>query len=517
MADVIETLGEPDKSSVWYDYKLYYPAAGRAGLFDVVHVEGETPESIFTNLDAASVPERLGTEAAIRAALGDPEFELRMSTWKLLDYTAKGVRFTLTQDGNTNGVAYVPHGYRRVPEGERALVDLSRMRKGTQSAPSTHADLQGLQAGVSEVVFTPTGEDWLGHPYTVHDDLKARTVLFSDGDLTIGLVGADLFGMGWNETKVMRDRAKALGVDVLVIAMSHNHEAGDTIGVYGHYPAEYIAYIQDRITEGVAAAIENLQPVKAIRSHSKELPMDGARVQDLFRNARNPGVLDPTISVMQVIGTDDRPLASIVHFACHTESVESGPREITADFPGYMCEQIKADGGGQAIFLNGAVGGMVSGDNFARTHESAETMGPQLASVVRGMSSEATAAGAHTFSAEVRRIEIPMANPAFAPLYDSGLRNLYRGRVVSDLIYFRVGEAQFVTIPGELLPEVSFEILEHMNGYPAMLVGLANDELGYLIPAYDFRKGFYEESMSQGPSAAVQVRDLAIRMINETP
>ena len=70
-----------------------------------------------------------------------------------------------------------------------------------------------------------------------------------------------------------------------------------------------------------------------------------------------------------------------------------------------------------------------------------------------------------------------------------------------------------VTLPGELLPEVSFEILEQMGGFPRMLIGLGNDELGYLIPPYNFREGIYEESMSRGPAAALVVRDTAIRML----
>ncbi|MCH2581911.1 MAG: hypothetical protein MK133_12040, partial [Planctomycetes bacterium] len=48
---------------------------------------------------------------------------------------------------------------------------------------------------------------------------------------------------------------------------------------------------------------------------------------------------------------------------------------------------------------------------------------------------------------------------------------------------------------------LSFELLEKMGGYPRMVVGLCNDELGYIIPAEDFRKGAYEESMSVGPAA----------------
>ena len=52
-----------------------------------------------------------------------------------------------------------------------------------------------------------------------------------------------------------------------------------------------------------------------------------------------------------------------------------------------------------------------------------------------------------------------------------------------------------------------------MDGFPRMLVGLGNDQLGYMVPIYDFRDGFYEERTSVGPGTASEVRDTAIRMI----
>lgn len=510
---VRKTLGEPAFETRWYDWKMYYPAQDRPGLFDVVHMHGSGPDSGLANIDAASVPDGYRTESAILEKLGKPEYELRMATWKLLDYSEKGLRFSLTSAGQTNGVAYVPHGFRRVPEGERSLVDLSGLRQGPQPTPANPAPLEGLEAGVSEVVFSPTGKDWLAHPYTVHDDLKARTVVFTDGELTVALVGADLFGMGSKDINVMREAAREMGIDHMVLAMSHNHAAGDTIGVYGHVPTEYIAHIQRQVIAGLGAALASLEPVAEFRTASKELPMDGTRVHGLIRNARNPGVLDPTISTIQAIGNDGQVIATLVNFACHVESLEKGAREISADFPGYMCDQIRKDGGGQPVFLNGALGGMVSGDNRERTHESSREMGLELARIVKELVKDGQAPASFAFSAERRPLEIPMSNPAFKPLYASGLGTLRRGRVVTDMIYIRLGEAQIVTLPGELLPEVSFEILEKMDGFPRMLVGLANDELGYMIPPYDYRDDYYEETMSQGPAAAIQVRDMALRML----
>jgi len=512
-ADVRQALGTPVSENAWYAYKLLYNADGRPGLLDQVHLEGK--EGDFSCVEAASVPAGYETRAKVQEKLGEPEQEVRMATFSMLDYSAKGVRFILDRDGKTIGVTYFPHLQPRVHSGARKFIDLSQLRQGPQPTPPSPAPLGGLKAGVAEVKITPKAE-WLAPKvrsgFHVHDDLYARCVVFERDGQKIALVGADLFGMTSADIKPMRDKAAAAGIPFMVFAMSHNHAAPDTIGVYGHFPAEYIEFIQEQVGLGLAEAVKNLQPVKEFRTASRELPMDGGRVIGYIRNARNVGVVDPTLSVIQPIGQDGKPIATIVNFACHVEGLEKGVSELSADFPGYMCDQIRADGGGQAVFLNGAVGGITSGDNEARTHDEAKNTGVGLAALVKTLSSTAQPPATFHYSVDARRIEIPMTNAKFSMLYKAR-GGLNRGRVVTESALITLGEAQLLTIPGELLPEVSFEIQEKMTGFPRILVGLANDELGYIIPEYDFRNDAYEETMSQGPATAPILRETAIRML----
>lgn len=80
-----------------------------------------------------------------------------------------------------------------------------------------------------------------------------------------------------------------------------------------------------------------------------------------------------------------------------------------------------------------------------------------------------------------------MTNARFKPLY-AARGGLKEGRVSTEMALIQLGEAQLITLPGELLPEVSFEIQGKMTGFPRILIGLANDELGYIIPEYDYRR-----------------------------
>jgi hypothetical protein len=521
--EVRKTLGQPQFEAEWYAYKMLYPAEGRPGLVDEVHLHGKNGG--YASAEAASVPSGYESRDKVLSKLGAPEQEIRMATFSLLDYSAQGVRFVFNKQGQTIGVAYTPHMHARVPEGGPRLLDLSALREGPQPAPKRPADLGDLKAGAAQVKITPTSVKWLNPrlapAFTIHDDMFARCVVFEKLGQRIALVGADLFGMTRGDIDPLRERVAKGGVPFMVLAMSHNHAAPDTIGVYGHYPAEYIKYIQDQIVDGVEKAVANLRPVREFRTASRELPMDGARVIGYIRNARNVGLVDPTLSLIQPIGEDGKPIATIVNFACHVEGIAAGAKELSADFPGYMCDQITADGGGQAVFLNGAVGGMISGDSKARTHEEAKLTGLGLAERVKSLAATAQPPATFEYGVVKRTIEFPMTNARFKPLY-AARGGLKEGRVSTEMALIQLGEAQLITLPGELLPEVSFEIQGKMTGFPRILIGLANDELGYIIPEYDYRatgdKGWdgYEETMSQGRDAAPAVREGAWNLLRET-
>lgn len=513
LADARKVLGPALFEASWYNYKLLYAAKDRPGMVDAVHVDRNEPNSRLASIEAATVPEGYETEERIIALLGKPEFILRMHTWSMLDYAEKGLRFSVDAAGKTTGVSYFAHGMRRVPVGEREYIDLRHLRmKPTDGATGL---IDGLEAATGEVVISPQEQGWLPKPFKVVQDLHVRFVLLRKGELTVALTGADLFGMGYQDVMRIRKGAQDIGIDHLVFGMSHTHSAGDTIGVYGHYPAEYIAHITKQTLAALAQAQKHFEPVTAISASATEWPMDGTRVMGLIRNARNPGVMDPTVSLLQFAGKDGKPMATLIHFACHPESVENGEQEIDADFPGYLCAALPSEEFGQPVFLNGALGGMVSGDNPERTHASAKETGEKFAALVMKEATKLAPLGGDAFEVAMRRLELPLSNKRFEPLMESGVRELVNGRVVTDMLYVRIGEAQIITLPGEVLPEVSYEILEGMDGFPRMLVGLGNDQLGYIIPAWDYRRDEYEESMSVGPATAYSVRDMALRMVRE--
>jgi hypothetical protein len=119
-------------------------------------------------------------------------------------------------------------------------------------------------------------------------------------------------------------------------------------------------------------------------------------------------------------------------------------------------------------------------------------------------------------SMELKQAEIraPMDNPGYSFLMDTGIlrippswRSGYGIEVVTTISLLRLGDAQFITTPGELFPEVSYGVATHRRtdcpaadtGRPAepavrphmtakyrFVLGLSPEELGYIVPGYDF-------------------------------
>ena len=68
------------------------------------------------------------------ARLGKPEWTLELHRQRITDYSEKGVRFTFNESDVTTGIAYFPHGRRRVAEGERAFMSLRGLRQQIATA-----------------------------------------------------------------------------------------------------------------------------------------------------------------------------------------------------------------------------------------------------------------------------------------------------------------------------------------------------------------------------------------------
>jgi len=339
----------------------------------------------------------------------------------------------------------------------------------------------------------------------VADDLRVRTLALGPegAGRPFVLAVCDLIGLPREETLAVRE---AVGVDAdVVVACTHTHSGPDTIGLWGPDGAtrgvdpRYLEQVRATVAASIEAAVASLEPAS--------LRFGIAPVPGVVRNSRDPDVLDDEVSVLSAERTDGTPLATLLNFPCHPEVLDGGSTVISADMAGAACRAVEGARGGTAVWASGGLGGMQSPDTEVRTTEEAERLGGLVAaSALAALAGAALEPDMRYRSAEV---ELPLWNPLFRAGSEAGLLRgtLEDGSLRTEVSVLDLGPARMAFMPGEVLPALGLAIKGRLGCPFPFLVGLANDELGYILPRERFVEPVdwddpgrqYEESMSVGP------------------
>ena len=158
-----------------------------------------------------------------------------------------------------------------------------------------------------------------------------------------------------------------------------------------------------------------------------------------------------------------------------------------------------------------------------RTWDEIRRCGETIAARVAASLSGAAAVDVPEVKFETSVVEFPLRNRRFLAAFQSGtfgrdicyLLREWKGEylVKSEVSALRLGKILFVTVPGEALPEVGKEVFSLMNADHKFLVGLGQDEVGYILPKADFDPKKYEESMSLGPETAPTLLDALTQLL----
>src|SRR5687767_7901069 len=227
---------------------------------------------------------------------------------------------------------------------------------------SVHAE---FRAGIAVRVVTPdpllpvSGGIGPSKPATKKEgDLTVRAFVFADGETRVAIVSTDFLGFPAVLGNKARAQVKGIPPENILIAATHTHSAPDCYG----FPdgkggtaidLKYIDTVCNRMAEAINEATEKLQPARLKIA-------TGEAKGKIAYNYYAPQLYDPRCTVIQAIGADGKPLATLVNYAIHPEVLGSGVGIVSPDLIGPLYDRIEAKGGGVGIFMNGAQGGMVT-------------------------------------------------------------------------------------------------------------------------------------------------------------
>jgi hypothetical protein len=405
----------------------------------------------------------------------------------------------------------------------------------------TQAHSQTFKAGVAVRKITPEKlipiSGGMGTPVIptgMKGDLFVRALVLEKGQTRVAIVSID--NLGWPAH--LGDRSRKLITTIapenVLIGVTHTHSAPDAYAFpdeKGNHGAdlEYLDWCVKQIAEAVNEAVAQLEPA------SLKTAVGEAKGKIAY-NYYAPELYDPRMGVIQAIGTSGKnlgkPIATLVNYATHPEILGTSRKTISPDLCGPLYDRIAEKGGGVAIFMNSAQGGMVTADTRLENGGEANDWN-ECIRIGNLMADEALriiapapiqqnpdlfcASKVVTFPIESEALRFVLKN---SPLVDKEAQKGDFSKISTRLNLLNIGQAQVITVPGEALPNIGFYVKRHMNSSQPFMFGLTNDAFGYIITKEDFN-GFkryeYISRTSLGEMTGEIYETEALKFIAESP
>lgn len=394
----------------------------------------------------------------------------------------------------------------------------------------------------------------------VHDPIMARAVVLKDGKSKLALVSVDLVGFFY--PNVVNVRKQLPGFMYVLVSSTHNHEGPDTLGLWGPSPftsgvdPEYLKRVEDGIVQAVQKADKAVRPATAV--------LGSASDASLVADSREPYLKHDELVAIQFLGEKKEPAGIIVQWNCHPETLDRKNTLLSSDYVGSTVKHLQEKHKCPVLYLTGTVGGLLSslgveikdaqGKKLENgTFEKTELYGKKVGELADRALAGAKAVQLTPFEVRTREVFVPMDNK----LYQLGRRlgvlkrdafvwqdDPYKAEpadlketekrpcIKTEIGWLRLGDLEVAAIPGEIYPELVLGkvqdppdagadfpdapiepgIYPQLKGKHRMIVGLANDEIGYIIPkrqwdekepfCYGRKKSQYGEMNSVGPETA---------------
>lgn len=420
--------------------------------------------------------------------------------------------------------------------------------------------------GYSESILTPediTADTYYIAGYNTNnpakgvlDDMYAKAVYLDDNTGRGGVVlcAIDCVGISRKDIndirKIVIESGEIPSIKSINIASTHSHSAIDTQGLWGKN------FLSDGKNESFMQSLKEKTADAIIKAYKAredgKLFFGTAVAEGMQADTRTPIEYSNIITSIRFEPENGNKDTYIVNFNSHAEGLGSKTTVVSADYPAYMTEEIqKQTGGANVLFVNGAVGGLITGDqidNFLKSDTFdcvgyTKDYGRKLANYVLGITNEKELSPVINIKSET--ISVVCDNTALLLARFLGVLNndtektgFTEVSIISEVSYMELGNNQvgIFMIPGELYPELEtgafLSAEESANGFEAeykvlsemtdcehsFVLGLCNDELGYIIPDNDFllhewlpyfnipydsmERKHYEETNSVGPDTA---------------
>jgi hypothetical protein len=353
--------------------------------------------------------------------------------------------------------------------------------------------------------------------------IKVRATVVDDGRTAVAVASIEV--QGWfaayqdgkqglmDMAAEIARRVPRLPVSHIVLASDHSHSAPDTLGVWGGPARGYLDLVKHQVVSAVTRAYASrvYANLRAGHSDASDLVYNQACSEGLNQSpeAAYPGPdlcatpgKDGMVRVVQATSPSGRHPLTFMAFAAHATA--GGGQGIHGDWPQFLSDELSRRYGGTGLAMVGALGGTQPCRptcSFTKHTNPGYNVKDRKTAIVLNYAAHVTDALAHTrrvtgpVAAAQGFIREPIVGPAVTALFAAGqyggarlLRNHEPPWVNAQTIRtvvgaLRIGNVVLAATPGEGFPRIRQDIADAVGpaAIEVMTLGLANDQLGYLI------------------------------------
>ncbi len=324
--------------------------------------------------------------------------------------------------------------------------------------------------------------------------LTVRALTLENDGTRVTICSTDFLGFPAVLCDKVRAQVRDIPPENILIGATHNHSGPDCYGFpdqTGKTTADlkYLDSVCDKLAEAINETAVQLKP-SLIRIAT------GKARGKIAYNYYAEQLYDPRCDVIQILDAQRKPFATLVNYACHPEVIGPDQGILCPDFVGPLYDRIQEQNGGTGIFMNGALGGMVTADcrgpdgKDIQTWDECVRIGSLLADEALRIVADAPVVENPGLFCGRTTIKFPVENDTLRAVVESsplGFALDEKGCVSTRVNVVNLGSAQILTIPGEALPNIGYYLKRKMYGEHNLLFGLTNDAFGYMMTKVDWK------------------------------
>ena len=349
-----------------------------------------------------------------------------------------------------------------------------------------------------------------------HDPVNVQALFLTDENHeSLIFISLDAIGFSQKLAKAVRERVAAetlLAEENVILTATHTHSSIDLQGLWGGLNDQQYRMIVDAIVETARSSWTNTHKVTLHVATSNQL-------KGFNRRTNNNDIIHQILTV-QLRHEWGVPFVTMFTLGSHPVILSKDNTKLSSDWVHYARSVLNDELKAPALFINGALGDVLPGNDNPRNFDSAKAYGTDIARHILSSLDHSK-----ELKSSLRHCSEVIEDKADNYTLILGTKAIRHGTVLWDGLFSKsyktrtsvviMDDLVLLTTPGEPVTAMGKSLTALAQDNPVAVLGLTHDSLGYLIPAQNIMKDGYEEKVMISHTLSGKVMDSLQKLTTE--